>query len=155
MLRIVARLALVSATALVLVPTSDAHADGGGKAQKPKATKQSVISLKTKLAKARDDMRTLADTPAPKGLTAEQKTTYDAEMVKVRGLADDTEVTVEKLDKALEDAKTDLDSMSEMGEMESLRLQMAMDRLSKMMSTLSNLLKKISDTASQITQNLK
>ena len=35
--------------------------------------------------------------------------------------------------------------MSEMGEMESLRLQMAMDWMSKMMSTLSNLLKKISD----------
>jgi hypothetical protein len=51
--------------------------------------------------------------------------------------------------------KSDLDTMGEMGEMESLRLQMAMDRLSKMMSTLSNLLKKISDTTSQITQNLK
>jgi len=49
----------------------------------------------------------------------------------------------------------DLDSMSEMGEMESLRLQMAMDRMSKMMSTLSNLLKKISDTAAGITQNFK
>ena len=51
--------------------------------------------------------------------------------------------------------KHDLDSMSELGEMESLRLQMAMDRMSKMMSTLSNLLKKMSDTASQITQNMK
>ena len=40
-------------------------------------------------------------------------------------------------------------------EMESLRLQMAMDRMSKMMSTLSNLLKKMSDTANQITQNMK
>jgi hypothetical protein len=44
---------------------------------------------------------------------------------------------------------------SSMGEMESLRLQMAMDRMSKMMSTLSNLLKKISDTANAMTQNLK
>lgn len=52
-------------------------------------------------------------------------------------------------------ARKELDSKSEMGEMESLRLQMAMDRLSKMMSTLSNLLKKISDTAQGITQNLK
>jgi len=48
-----------------------------------------------------------------------------------------------------------LDSMSEMGELESLRLQMAMDRMSKAMSALSNLLKKISDTSSQIVQNLK
>jgi hypothetical protein len=51
--------------------------------------------------------------------------------------------------------KNDLDSLSDIGETESLRLQMAMDRLSKMMSTLSNLLKKVSDTASEITQNLK
>lgn len=55
----------------------------------------------------------------------------------------------------VESAKSDLDSMSEMGETESLRLQMAMDRLSKMMSTLSNLLKKVSDTSQSITQNMK
>lgn len=48
-----------------------------------------------------------------------------------------------------------LDSLSEMGEMESLRLQMAMDRLSKMMSTISNMLKKLADTNRQIAQNLK
>jgi len=54
-----------------------------------------------------------------------------------------------------EDLKSKLDSLSEMGEMESLRLQMSMDRLAKMMSTLSNLLKKTSDTASAITQNIK
>ena len=59
------------------------------------------------------------------------------------------------MDDAKETVKNQLDSLGEMGEMESLRLQMAMDRLSKMMSTLSNLLKKISDTASAITQNIK
>jgi uncharacterized membrane protein len=51
--------------------------------------------------------------------------------------------------------KNDLDSMSELGETETLRLQMAMDRLSKMMTSLSNILKKMSDTAESITQNLK
>lgn len=51
--------------------------------------------------------------------------------------------------------KNDLDSMSEMGEMESLRLQSAMDRMTKAMSTLSNLLKKIHDTQQSIIQNLK
>src|SRR6266478_4556143 len=56
---------------------------------------------------------------------------------------------------AMEEIKSQLDSLSEMGEMESLRLQMAMDRLSKLMSTLSNLLKKISDTQSSIVANLK
>ena len=49
----------------------------------------------------------------------------------------------------------EIGSMSEMDGMESLRLQMAMDRMSKMMSTLSNILKKMSCTASQITQNMK
>jgi hypothetical protein len=54
-----------------------------------------------------------------------------------------------------ETIKQQLDSKSEMGEMESMRLQMAMDRLSKLMSTLSNLLKKASETSQTITQNLK
>ena len=37
----------------------------------------------------------------------------------------------------------------------SLRLQMSMDRTSKLMSTLSNLLKKASEEANAITQNIK
>jgi hypothetical protein len=45
-----------------------------------------------------------------------------------------------------------LDSISDL---EYVRLQMAMDRLSKVMSTLSNLVKKASETQNQITQNLK
>ncbi len=49
----------------------------------------------------------------------------------------------------------DIDSMSEMGEMESLRLQMMMDRITKMMSALSNLMKKLSDTSQQVVQNMK
>jgi hypothetical protein len=52
-------------------------------------------------------------------------------------------------------AQDNLDSMNKMGETDSLRLQMAMDRMSKMMTTLSNLLKKVSDTSSSVVQNLK
>jgi len=48
-----------------------------------------------------------------------------------------------------------LDSVSELGEMESLRLQMIMDRRSKLFETLSNIMKKISSTQEAITQNLK
>jgi len=62
---------------------------------------------------------------------------------------------VEALKAVYESIKNDLDSMSEMGEMESLRLQMAMDRLSKMMSTLSNMLKKISESNATIIGNIK
>jgi hypothetical protein len=55
----------------------------------------------------------------------------------------------------VEELHADLDQMSEYSEMDQLRLQMAMDRLSKMMSTLSNLLKKLADTQSAIIQNMK
>ncbi|SRR6266536_1670541 len=61
----------------------------------------------------------------------------------------------DKLMLQLDNEKKKLDSMSEMGEMESLRLQMAMDRMSKMMSTLSNLIKKMDQTSDSIIQNLK
>jgi hypothetical protein len=60
-----------------------------------------------------------------------------------------------ELEKSIVDMESDLDSMSQMGEMESLRLQMAMDRMSKMMATLSNILKKIDDTEKGIVQNMK
>ena len=48
-----------------------------------------------------------------------------------------------------------LTQQMEMNEVESLRLQEAMDRMSKMISTLSNLLKKIDDTEATVIQNLK
>ena len=48
-----------------------------------------------------------------------------------------------------------LDAMNELTESQSLRLQMAMDRISKMMATLSNILKKIADTQQTIVQNMK
>lgn len=60
-----------------------------------------------------------------------------------------------KMDNTVIHAGNTFSDISELGEMESVRLQMAMDRLTKLMTTLSNLMKKISDTASVITQNLK
>ncbi len=59
------------------------------------------------------------------------------------------------IDAAVDRAKDSIDSLSELSEMESLRLQMAMNRMSKLMSTLSNILKKSSETAQAIVQNLK
>ena len=72
-----------------------------------------------------------------------------------RGQAASMRTTAVELEAAADDVQSELDSLSEMGETESLRLQMAMDRMSKLMSTLSNLLKKTSETSSQITQNIK
>lgn len=51
--------------------------------------------------------------------------------------------------------KSDLDAMSEMGEIQQLKLQSFMDRQNKLVSTLSNILKKISQTQESIIQNLK
>ncbi len=48
-----------------------------------------------------------------------------------------------------------LDSMNEISEEMSLRLQMAMDRRSKFISTLSQMMKKISTTQDILVQNLK
>ena len=69
------------------------------------------------------------------------------------GLAD--LVPIDGLHSVAHSFESKLDSLSEMGEMESLRLQMAMDRLSSLMSTISNLLHKLSDTQNAIVQNLK
>jgi len=51
--------------------------------------------------------------------------------------------------------KNQLDSVSEMSEMTSLRLQMAMDRRSRLLQTLSNIMKKISSTDDGLVQNMK
>jgi hypothetical protein len=56
---------------------------------------------------------------------------------------------------SLRASKAKLDALGSMSEAESLQMQMAMDRLSKMISTLTNLEKKISTTSAGITQNLK
>jgi hypothetical protein len=78
----------------------------------------------------------------------------------VKGFA--AEMTAESLTNQLEVVQQDLaalkgklDSSGEMSDMDTLRMQMTMDRLNKSLSTLSNILKKISDTAETIVQNLK
>ena len=51
--------------------------------------------------------------------------------------------------------KAQADSLSELSQDDQLRLQLAMDRLQKLMETLSNLMKKSSDTAGAIIGNMK
>jgi hypothetical protein len=75
--------------------------------------------------------------------------------VAVIALVDRDIISRSQLTAAADAIKNDLDSLSELGEMESLRLQMAMDRLTKLMTALSNLLKKLSDTSEVIIANLK
>jgi len=98
------------------------------------------------MAAAQDSADDLRDMLADMNAANEKKARLRAPHDRIDKVALDAEVAA---------IKNQLDSKSEIGETESLRLQMAMDRMSKMMSTLSNILKKISDTAQSITQNLK
>ena len=70
-------------------------------------------------------------------------------------LPDTGEVTLSGLKMLLDDRKGKLDGMNEMSEMTSLRLQMTMDRRSKFISTLSQIMKKISTTQDILVQNIK
>jgi hypothetical protein len=55
----------------------------------------------------------------------------------------------------LSDAQKNLDDLNEMSEMNSLRLQMTMDRRAKFIQTLSNLIKKLGSTQERLVQNIK
>ena len=89
----------------------------------------------------------------PSRLTAVNEAT--AGLAKPTHLQAGSNLTYQQLDTILSDLKPSLDSMSEMSEMASMRLQMAMDRRSKFIETLSNIEKSINDTQSSIIGNLK
>ena len=71
------------------------------------------------------------------------------------GQVSSTRLSLEGVDAAPDAIANDLDSLSGMGETQSLRMQMVMDRLTKLMETLSEVMKKASETSAGITQNLK
>jgi hypothetical protein len=83
-------------------------------------------------------------------LVGEYDTTYDLSGSKGEG-----KVTIGGLKSILDDMKGKLDGMNELSEMTSLRLQMTMDRRSKFISTLSQMMKKVSTTQDILTQNTK
>jgi hypothetical protein len=142
--------------ACLVIPPLEAQARQTSKTtREAKPTKRAVKKQIKKLRAASAAIRELATTPPPKELDEAQLETYAAEMVSLTALADGTDAVITKLELGLEDPDISLDAMSEMGEMESLRLQMAMDRLSKLMSTMSNILKKQSETSDNIIKNLK
>ena len=64
-------------------------------------------------------------------------------------------LTVSGLKSLLDNLKGNLDGLNEMSEMTSLRLQMTMDRRSKFIETLSNIMKKIGTTQETLVQNIK
>ena len=62
---------------------------------------------------------------------------------------------VEQFDCIVAELQSKLDSLSEMSEMTTLRLQMMMDRRSKFLEALTNIMKKISAIQAAVAQNLK
>ncbi|MFI5001269.1 MAG: hypothetical protein ACHQK9_15435 [Reyranellales bacterium] len=62
---------------------------------------------------------------------------------------------LEREAQALHDKGGASSSLDDLGETESLRLQMTMDRMSKLMDTLSNIMKKMSSTGDAVIQNMK
>ncbi len=61
----------------------------------------------------------------------------------------------EALEAKVQGLQAKLGTTSEMSETQSLELQMTMDRMSKLLETMSNIMKKMSDTGSSIIQNMK
>lgn len=66
-----------------------------------------------------------------------------------------SDVSVSGLKSLLDEIKGRLDGLNELSEMTSLRLQMTMDRRSKFISTLSQMMKKMSTTQDILVQNIK
>jgi hypothetical protein len=64
-------------------------------------------------------------------------------------------VTIGGLKSLQEELEGKLDALNEMSEMTALRLQMTMDRRSKTISTLSQMMKKVSATQDTLAQNIK
>ncbi|MBL9020897.1 MAG: hypothetical protein JNL21_01805 [Myxococcales bacterium] len=147
-------LVLVAAFVSVVPVASEALADSPAQS-KPKASKEGVMARRAKLAKASVAIRKLAKEPVPEGLTKEQRKAFDAEVAKLVPLAEDNDKVVASIDSGLSDPKSDLDSLSELGEEQQLKLQRAMEAVAKALAATSNLLKKHADTAQSISQNLK
>jgi len=65
------------------------------------------------------------------------------------------QLTAQLINQDTQDLKNKLDSMNEMSEMTSMRLQMAMDRRSKFIEALSNILKKVDESQNSIIKEIK
>ena len=105
---------------------------------------------------AEKDLKTImAETKSINDRKAAQRPTAAATKTNTAAVRVNLSGAAQRMDAGNAPMKDKLDSKSELGETESLRLQMAMDRLSKMMQALSNVEKKIFDTQTNIIGNLK
>jgi hypothetical protein len=148
-LAVAAPLALVT---LAVAPA--ARADEAAAAPK-RATVASLEARRARFVAARDALFALAAAPAPRDLPAAHQKHHAAFVAKMRETAAGCDATAAKLAEGLAAKSPNLDELSTLSDAESLRLQQVMDREGKLYSTLSNLLKKLADTASGVVSNLK
>lgn len=119
---------------------------------------QELEKNKTNIAKAKLDSFRLIARPNINNNTlgvVQPNRIQTTQPVKRTNVVTNQNSSLSEIKQVQDDLKTKLDSMNEMSEMTSLRLQMMMDRRSKFISTLSNIMKKISTTQDTIVQNLK
>src|SRR5262245_45230157 len=138
--------------------TVGAAPDALGLLLDPGTTDIETLALEVLLETAADhqrDLTALLEQMRARNAAKQRLRTLLGRVRNERGRTQGPREYLELLDEAEGALRNQLDSVSEMGEMETLRLQMAMDRMSKFMSTLSNILKKVSDTQQSLTANLK
>jgi hypothetical protein len=80
---------------------------------------------------------------------------YQSQMQTAETQIQAAQMSLDLLKKVQENVQINLANMTDMSDKTAQQLQMAMDRRSKLMETLSNVLKSISDTQNTIVQNLK
>lgn len=152
-------------------PVSLPSADGAGDTDRGFSAANGVdvqslvfIVMMDAAKSAREDLKAIiAATKALNDKKAAQRTPVRASMQAKQDLAVATRGDEDAAKDPAKDSANDekdaaegrLDSLSEMSETEQLRLQMAMDRCSKLRSALSNIMKKQSDAANGILGNLK
>ena len=115
-----------------------------------------ITHIIIKMKKSKKKKSKKADIQINESIIVSENVSYNSLLIEdIEFISRTLVLDADKFDRLTDTIKDRLDSLSELGEIESLRLQMAMDRLSKFMQTLSNILKKMSDTDSEIIQNLK
>lgn len=121
-----------------------------------------IIVMMEAAKSARDDLKSIME--STKTINGQKAALRDAQRTDDQALQDAKDVV--QRDNHLQDVKDTLhdkaqamegnkDSLSEMSQQDQVRLQMAMDRYSNLMSTLSNVMKKQNDASSAILRNMK
>ena len=106
--------------------------------------------LLDQFSRAKDEPDAYAIVQSEVHLVFPQLTPRQSELMSFHALAETARMITDR-----GNARQRPESMNELSDSTSLRLQMMMDQRSKFMSTLSNILKKISSTDESILQNMK